>query len=87
MCINSESVFNNAKKKTTNAKKISKINVTKNALFFLSRALTHHSFIKSRFLYELKHRVNLSKTVIFYFRFRLIFTKVDISVQQKACTV
>ena len=51
-----------------------KINGTKNALFFLSRALTHHSFtFNLRFLYELKPKVRLSKTVcgIFHFRFRL----------------
>ena len=41
-----------------------KINVTKNAFYFLSRAPTHHSFtFNSRFLYELKHKVYLSKTV------------------------
>ena len=56
-----------------------KINVTKNALFFLSRALTHHSFtFNSQFLYELKHMVYLSKIVcgIFHFRFLLIFIKI-----------
>ena len=53
-----------------------KINGTKNALFFLSRAPTHHSFtFNLRFLYELKHKVRLSKTVcgIFYFRFHYVF--------------
>ena len=47
-------------------KKISsdEINGTKNALFFLSRAPTHHSFtFNLRFIYELKHKVRLSKTV------------------------
>ena len=35
-----------------------KINDTKNALFFLSRALTHHSFtFNLQFLYDLKHKV------------------------------
>ena len=56
----------------------SKINVTKNALFFLSRAPTHHSFIfNSQFLFKLKHMVHLSKTVcgIFHFWFRLVFVK------------
>ena len=55
-----------------------KINATKNALFFLSRAPTHHSFtFKSQFLYELKHMVHFSKTAcgIFYFWFHLIFIK------------
>ena len=53
-----------------------KINGTKNALFFLSRAPTHRSFIFNlRFLYELKHKVRLTKTVcgIFHFRFRFVF--------------
>ena len=43
---------------------LDKINGTKNAFFFLSRAPTHHSFaFDLRFLYELKHKVRLSKTV------------------------
>ena len=38
-----------------------KINDIKNALFFLSRAPTHHSStFNPRFLYELKHKVCLS---------------------------
>ena len=63
-----------------------KISGTKKALFFLSRAPTHHSFtFNLRFLYELKHKVPLSKIVcgIFHFRFRFIFIKVYIFVQQK----
>ena len=41
-----------------------KINGTKNALLFLSRAPTHHSFtFNLRFLHELKQKVRLSKTV------------------------
>ena len=41
-----------------------KINGTKNALLFLSRAPTHHSFtFNFRFLYELKYKVRLSKAV------------------------
>ena len=66
-----------------------KIIVTQNALFFHSRAPAHHSFtFNSRFLYELKHMVHLSKTMcgIFHFRFRLVFIKLYIFVQQKACT-
>ena len=36
---------------------LDKINSTKNVLFFLSRAPTHHSFaINLRFLYELKRK-------------------------------
>ena len=53
-----------------------KINVTKNALFFLSRALIHHSFtFNSQFLYELNHKVHHSKTVwgILHHRFRFLF--------------
>ena len=58
---------------------LDKINGTKNALFFLSRASTHHPFTFNwRFLNELKHKVCLSKTVcgIFHFRFRSGFIKV-----------
>ena len=41
-----------------------KINGTKNAFFFLSQAPTDHSFTFTlRFLYELNHKVRLSKTV------------------------
>ena len=64
-----------------------KINVTNDAFFFLSRAPTHHSFtFNLRFLFELKHKVHLSKTVcgIFHFRFRFVFIKVYIFVQQNA---
>ena len=52
-----------------------KINGTKNAFFFLSRAATLNSncsfTFNLRFLYELKHKVCLSKTVceISHFRF------------------
>ena len=56
-----------------------KINVTKNALFFLSRAPAHNSFtFNSQFLYELKHMVHLSKTVcgIFHVSIPSRFTKV-----------
>ena len=69
--------------KTQMLKKIpsDKINSTKNAIFFLSRASTHHSFtFNFRFLYEMEHKVCLSKTVfgIFNFRFRFVFIKVYI---------
>ena len=61
-----------------------KINGTKNSLFFLSRAPTHHSLtFNLRFLYELKHKVRLSKTV----RFRFVFIKVYIFVQRNAWTL
>ena len=64
-----------------------KINGIKNALFFLSRAPTFT--VNLRFLYELKHEVRLSKTMceIFHFRFRFVFIKVYIFVQQNAWTL
>ena len=42
-----------------------------------------------RFLYELKHKVHLSKTVCesFHFRFQFVFIKVYIFVQEKAWTL
>ena len=55
-----------------------KINGTKNIPFFILQAPTHHSFtFNLGFLYELKHKVRLLKTVfeIFHFRFRLEFIK------------
>ena len=67
-----------------------KLNVTKNALFFLSRAPTHDSFnFTLRFLYELKHKVHLSKSVcgIFHFRFHFVFIRVYDFAQQKAWTL
>ena len=66
------------------------INGTKNNLFFLSRAPAHHSFtFNLRFLYELKHKVRFSKTVcgILLFRFRFVFIKAYIFVQQNAQTL
>ena len=65
-----------------------KINGTKNAFFFLSRA--HHSFtFNLQFLYELKRKFHLSKSVcgILHFRFRFVFTRVYIFVQQNAWTL
>ena len=67
-----------------------KINGTKDHLFFLSRAPTHHSFtFNFWFLYELKRKVRLFKTVcgIFHFRFHFVFIKVYIFVQQNASTL
>ena len=69
---------------------LDKINGTKDALFFLSRAPTHHSFtFNLRYLYELKHKVRLSKTMrrIFHFRLRFVFIKVYIFVQKTAWTL
>ena len=64
-----------------------KINGTKNAPFFLSRAPAYHSFtFNLRVLYELKHQVRLSKTMcgIFHFQFSFVFIKIYIFVQQNA---
>ena len=64
-----------------------KINSAKNAVFFLLRARSHHSFtLNLRLLYELKHKDRLSKTAygIFYFRFSFVFIKFYIFVQQNA---
>ena len=66
------------------------INGTKNALFLLLRAPTHHSFACNlRFLYELKHKVRLPKTMsrIFYFQFLFVFIEVHIFVQQNTSTL
>ena len=67
-----------------------KINGTKSDFFFPLRAPTFHSFtFNLRFLFELKHKVRLSKTVcgIFHFRFRFAFIRVYIFVQQNAWTI
>ena len=69
---------------------LDKINVTKQVLFLLSRPPTHDTFtFNLQFLYQLKHKVHLSKTVcgIFHFRFRLVLIEVYIFVQQKAWTL
>ena len=76
----------------TNLKKIhsNKINGTKNAFFFLSWAPSHHSFtFNLRFLYQLKLKVRLSKTVgrIFHFQFCFDFIKVCIFVPQNVWTL
>ena len=63
------------------------MNGTKNALYFLSRAPTDHSFtFDLPFLYELKHNVHFSKTVrgIFHFRFLFVIIKVYVFVQQNS---
>ena len=62
-----------------------KISSTENVLLFLSRAQTHHSFtFNLGFLYELKQKARLCKTVcgIFHFRFRFVFIKVYIIDEQ-----
>ena len=44
---------------------LDKTNGTKNSLFLLSRAPTHHSFtFNLRLLYEMKHEFRLSKTLL-----------------------
>ena len=64
-----------------------KINVTKNTLFLILRAPTHQDFtFNLRFLYELKHKVRLSKmcvgfsifdSVSFLLKFLFLFNKKD----------
>ena len=66
-----------------------KINVTKNALLFFSRAPTHSSFsFDSQLLYSLKHKVHFSKAVCGIFPFSVLspFFIVYIFVQQKVFT-
>ena len=56
-----------------------KIRGSKNTRFFLSRAPTHDSLtFNLQFLYELKHKICLSKTVfgIFYSRICFVFIRV-----------
>ena len=55
------------------------INVTKNALFFLSQGPTHQSFtFNLELLHEINRKVHLSKSVcgILHFLYRLVFIKV-----------
>ena len=63
-----------------------KLKVTQICSFF-SRAPTHHNFTFN--FDELKHKVHLFKIVcrVFYFRFRFVFIKVYIFVQQKTWTL
>ena len=65
---------------------LDKINGMKNVLFLLLAPTRHRFTFNSRFLYELKRKVRLFKTVcgIFHFLFRSVFIKVYIFVQQKA---
>ena len=67
-----------------------KIIVAKNALFFLSRAPSHHSFtFDSQFLYRLKRKVHLSKSVcgIIHFRFHSLSIKVCIFSTKSICSL
>ena len=73
---------------------LDKISGTKNALFLLSRAPTHHSFIFNLlFLHELKRRVcqslsqSLKLSVVFSIFDSVSFNKVYIFVQQNAWTL
>ena len=56
------------------------------SLFSFEGSNSSQFTFNSQFLYELKHKVYLSKTVcgIFHFRIRLVFIQVCIFVQQKA---
>ena len=61
---------------------LDKINVTKNApLFFRELQLIHSFTLNSQFLYDLKHKIHISKTVLwsFHFQFHLAFIKVYIN--------
>ena len=83
-------IIHRDKTQTLNKTPWNKINGTKNALFFLSETTTHQSFtFNFRFLYEMKHKVHLSKTVceILHFQFRFVFIKVYIFIQQNAWTL
>ena len=53
---------------------LNKMNVSKNALIFLLRAPTNHSFsFNLGFIYEVKHKFCLSKTVCGTFNFQFCF--------------
>ena len=69
------SIHNTLSKKTQILRKLpsDKINGTKNASFLPSWAPSHT--LNLRFLYELKHKVHLSKTVTFIFHFCFPFVK------------
>ena len=67
-----------------------KVNGTKNALFFLSRAPTQHSFaFNLQVLYKLKHKLCLFKSVfgILHLWFCFVFIKAYILVQQNTYTL
>ena len=77
-CAFSESVFNTLYIEIKH--KFEKISLGQNKRYknagFFSLGPPHHWFtFDLRFLYELKHKVRLSKTMcgIFYFRFRFVF--------------
>ena len=62
---------------------------TKIVLFILLLASARHSFtFNLQFLYDLRLKLRLSKTLceIFHFRLRFVFIKVYIFVQQNAWT-
>ena len=65
-----------------------KISIAKNAFFFRELQLISFAF-NLQFLRELKHKVDLFKTVlgIFHFQLCLVFIKVFIFVQQKPLTL
>ena len=56
-----------------------KTNGTKNALFCLSRALTHHGFILNlQFLHVLKHKFRLSKNCCGIYHVRVRFDVIKV---------
>ena len=58
-----------------------------NVFIFVSQALTHHNFaFNSWFLYKLRHKLHLSKTVCgtFHFQFHLFLIKVCIFFSTKS---
>ena len=57
--------------------------------FHKLQLITSQFTFNLQFLYELKHKVRLSKTVcgIFHFQFNFVFIKVYIFVQQNAWTL
>ena len=62
------------------------IAVKKCPLFLLQSPTCHSLTFNLRFLYELRHKVCLCKTLcgIFHFRFRLVFIKVYVFAQQNS---
>ena len=97
MCMNGNVMFSDMKKYVSSERLFNTLCIEirqkkrqKRCPLFLSCVPTHHSFtFNLQFLYELKYKVQLSKIVsgIFHFRFRFVFIKVYIFVQQNAWTL
>ena len=65
--------------KTQMLEKVSSDKIDKNVVVFLSRVPTHHSLtFNLQFLYELRHRNRLSKTLCGIFHFRLLFVVIKV---------